>query len=130
MRATVSSSADSTMNGQLRSVSLKCCHGRVHYATSSNMHTRRRRRTLPKWQIRGHNAGLAVPCREGPGYRATVSHMGSRHSSATNLVQMQSADMARYMPTTGPALVGDRCAHALPLTITRSQMFHSEKGTN
>ena len=63
---------------------------------------------------RGHDAGFAVPCREGPGHRATVSHMGSRHSSATNLVQMQSADMARYMPSTGPALVGDRCAHALP----------------
>ncbi len=87
----------------------------AHHATSSTMDTIRTEGHCHSGDTRGHDASVAaVPRREGAGYRATVSHMGSRHSSATNLVQMQSADMARYMPSTGPALVGDRCAHALP----------------
>ena len=63
------------------------------------------------------DGGLALPRREGAGYRATVSHMGSRNNSVTNLMQMQSADMARYAPTTGAALVADRCGHAPPLEL-------------
>jgi hypothetical protein len=47
--------------------------------------------------------------REGLPHRATVSHMGSRTASATNLAQMQSADMARYAPSTGAPLILDRC---------------------
>ena len=54
--------------------------------------------------------GMTFRCRDGHTHRATVSHMGSRTASASNLAQMQSADMARYAPSTGATLVADRCA--------------------